>query len=371
MKVAFVVHDCREGGGHERFSAELLRRIAPRHEVHLFACGYQDLGAPIAAYHRIRAIERPNIVKVLLFLAQTYRLNRAGPFDLVHTHGLCFRTANVVTAHACQAARCALRDTPAGGARGAYQRAYLAWTAALERRFLYGRPRVTVLAVSEKVRRDLLRHYGCVPERVRVVYPGVDGQRFAPDAARRRAVRDALGLAPEETAALFVGTPAKGLDTLLEALRPVAAEERIRLLVVGSGDPALYLRPIRRFRAEGFTRFLGHQKEIAALYAASDLFVFPSRYDTFGMAALEAMAAGLPTIVSVEAGVHEIVRDGIDGLHLPDPRDPARLRETVLALVRDPERRAELGRAARERALQFTWDETARRTLEAYETAVA
>ncbi len=366
MRVALVVHDCHQGGGHERYTAELLRRVAPVHETHLFACSYQDQGAPIAAFHRLRTWDRPpNLAKILLILAQTSRLREAGPFDVVHSQGLCFRTQNLTTAHVCQAARIPWLSTT-GGSRNTYQRLYLRWSGQLERRYIYGRRDVRVLAVSRKVARELEAHYGCSPDRIRVVYPGVDPGLFRTPPGARDQLRRELGLAEDDRALLFVGTPFKGLATLLQALDPVAAGRKARLLVVGGGDPALYHRNIGPGR--DWVRFLGYRRDLARLYAAADMFVFPSFYDTFGLVVLEAMAAGLPVLVSVEAGVHEIIADGVEGLHLRRPAEPEALRSDLLHALADEDLRHQLSRAGVARAETMTWDRTAAEVMETYAT---
>lgn len=370
MKVAFVVHDCHQHGGHERISAEVLRRVAQRHETHLFACSYQDQGAPIAAFHRIRSWERPNIVKVLLFLAQTRYLREAGPFDLVHGHGLCFARANVVTAVCCQAARLHQVPVVARGARRAYQRSYLRCTAMLERHFIYRHPEVTVAALSDKLRRELSRYYCCPARDIRVVYPGVDSAHFSPDPSARQVVRARLGLDDTDVAVLFIGTPDKGLDTLLDALGPVVTRNSIKLIIAGGGDPNLYTSVIKQRGAERWTRFLGHVSDIAPVYTASDIFIFLSRNDAFGLVVLEAMASGLPVVVSRCAGAHEIVQDGLEGIHLRDPQDANALRRAILELVDDPYSLFRLGRNARERACSYTWDRTADQVLQIYSELV-
>lgn len=367
MRTALVVHDCNSRGGHERYSLEILQRVARVHETHLFACTEDVPNAPPHTFHRVPAVRRPHLLKALLFLMQTGMLRRAGPFDIVHSLGLCFGQADLVSAVVCQAARLQATGNAWTGPRGAYFRMLLRITALLERRLIYDRPETTVIAISDNLRKELVHHYACPPNRIHVIYLGVDSARFSPDPIQRADTRRELGLEDRDLGLLYVGPPEKGLDTVLDALRPIAEEKRIKLLVAGSGDPTLYAPLMTPERAGDWARYLGRRPDLVPIYQASDMFVFASRCDAFGLAVLEAMACGLPLLVSHCVGASEIVRDGLDGIHLRDPRDAEEVRAGVLRLADDRGLRSSLGTQARSAALRYTWDETARQTLELYE----
>jgi L-malate glycosyltransferase len=171
-----------------------------------------------------------------------------------------------------------------------------------------------------------------------------------------------------------------GLDLLLEAfarLDPPAAERvgrPLTLWIAGDGpDRESLQRQAAHLQVERHVQFLGAlpHGRMAAFMWGLDLFVNPSRAESFGVAALEAAASGLPVVASRVGGLPEIVVDGETGLLVP-PEDPAALAEALAALIREPERRRAMGRAARADALaRYDWKVCARIMEQLYEAALA
>ena len=183
--------------------------------------------------------------------------------------------------------------------------------------------------------------------RMRVVPYGVDLLTFTPPTGGERARRDG-----SRFEAIFTGqmTQRKGLSYLLEGWRRFARADA-RLTIVGQavGDPSA-LAPY----ADLF-RHVPHQSrpELARHYRAADVFVFPTLVEGMPLVVLEAMACGLPVIVTAN-GPADIVRDGIDGFVIP-VRDPDAIAERLERLYRDPALREEMGRNASRRAAEFGW----------------
>ncbi|MCG0239849.1 MAG: glycosyltransferase [Firmicutes bacterium] len=189
-----------------------------------------------------------------------------------------------------------------------------------------------------------LRQLG-VQRPIAVISNGVDLDRFAP-AAKAREARGA------GVTVLFVGrlSPEKGVDCLARTLQiALAADPSLRARIVGDGPLAPALRDaLAPWLAAGRVALRGHVpwEAMPAEYAAGDIFLFPSPSETQGLAALEAMAAGLP-VVAVRAGaLPELVRDGESGITAP-PGDAEALARGVLRLAQDPELRRRLGAGAR------------------------
>ena len=105
---------------------------------------------------------------------------------------------------------------------------------------------------------------------------------------------------------------------------------------------------------------------IERYYAAADLFVFPTFYDSFGLVAAEAMASGLPVICSSSAGAAQLIEDGVDGLLVNDPWNPTVLAESMMRLRDDPSLRERLGSSARRKIEEYTWDRVAEATMAVY-----
>ena len=232
-----------------------------------------------------------------------------------------------------------------------------------------GRRNRLFIAVSEAVRADYQMHMGFEPIRVLPNYLDVTALRGRVDAVDRARERLRLGVQEDQLLALHVGRfhRQKGQDVLLDAFAAAHVEDpRLRLCLVGEGAEL----PAARARAEELglgdaVFFAGAVADPAPLLAAADLFVFPSRWEAFGIALLEAMAAGLPVVASRTGGIVEIVSDAT-GLLVP-PEHVTALTTAMLALARDPAERARLAAAAAQRARDFDAAPAVRRLEGLYE----
>src|SRR5271156_354220 len=178
MKIAFVVHDYNRSGGHSRYVAELATRYCGEHEVHVFANRIVDDGTPGIHFHKVPAWRANAFTTVLSFALPATLLVR-GDFDIVHSQGFCGFLGNVFTAHMCnQAWSLALRKF--GGGETFRESVFNTFTSALEHLIYRFKPNSEVIAVSERVERDLLEYYHC-PARQHVIYHGTDIELFSPD----------------------------------------------------------------------------------------------------------------------------------------------------------------------------------------------
>ena len=215
-----------------------------------------------------------------------------------------------------------------------------------------------VLAGSERTKQDIVQHYGVSEDKVVVTYYGVD-PAFGPNGPRENG-------APY---ALFVGAlqARKDPTVAIEALALVGDPE-LRLVFVGpdKGGREEARRAAERTGVAERVDFHGHvsQDRLAALYRGAACFVFPTRYEGFGLPVLEAMACGTPVVASAVGAVPEVAGDAAI---LVEPRNPAALAGGIERAIADRERLVPLGL---ERASRFTWAETARRTLEVYRELV-
>ena len=191
-----------------------------------------------------------------------------------------------------------------------------------------------------------------------VLWPrGVDGSLFRPDRPGRAAVRRALGFEPDDVVIGHVSRLAaeKNALYLAQTLRVVAeACPRVKFLMVGDGpERASFERQMG-----SAARFVGYRSgpDLADHYAAADLFAFASVTETFGNVVLEALATGLPVVALRAGGVGAIVEDGVTGTLVAPDQPPRALAEALIALVNDPSHRHTLSRAAREYAVEQTWE---------------
>jgi D-inositol-3-phosphate glycosyltransferase len=239
---------------------------------------------------------------------------------------------------------------------------------------------ITVSSQREKV--DMIWACGAQPDRITVVPCGVDTQMFQPlDPASSK---KKLGL-PDTKLILFVGRidPVKGIDTLLKAMAIVRHKMGrhldAELLIVGgdkdsadrSADSEIcrLQRLTTELNLKDTVTFLGAQRQdhLPYYYSAAEVCILPSRYESFGMVALEAMACGTPVIASKVGGLASLIQDERCGFVVPEGNE-TELAAKICLLLGNPELREILGGHARKRALQYNWHTIADRILTLYRT---
>ena len=220
---------------------------------------------------------------------------------------------------------------------------------------------VTVAVDSRSTADDLANHYPDLADRVRVVYPGVDPD-FAPGKADAIA-RTRVALDFPEGYLLYVGTlePRKNISLLVDAWEILRSRHEGVLPLVLAGPYGWRSRNLLRrieHRTDKGLRYLGPlpREELVRVVQASSIFVYPSLHEGFGLPPAEAMACGVPTVVSNRTSLPEVVGDA--GRQV-DPSDPEDLAATLLDLMEHPETAADLAAMGRERAGRFTWGKAA------------
>jgi glycosyltransferase involved in cell wall biosynthesis len=223
-----------------------------------------------------------------------------------------------------------------------------------------------ILADSASTRQDVIQRLAVAPERVAVLYLGVEpGYQPLADRAGLEAVRARYDLPARFL--LTVGTiePRKNLPRLIAALADMPAVQRLPLVV--AGKPGwLYdetLAAVERLGLQGAVRFLGFvpEQDLPALYNLALALIYPSLYEGFGLPPLEAMACGTPVLTSDVSSMREVVGEAAV---LVDPLDVATIRQGMQALTEDEALRTRLRAAGLERARAFTWEKAARELLE-------
>lgn len=237
---------------------------------------------------------------------------------------------------------------------------------------LYAVSRVDRTVVLSEQAREVMRRSAAIDAAVVRCGVDVDDARRMPP---REVARSELGLG-DRVVALGVGilVPRRRFEDLIEAVSRV---DGVHALIVGTDQLdrryAERLRTLARdLDVEGRVTFVMRavtEEELWRYYAAADLFVFPNEEQTWGLAVTEAMAAGLPCVVSTGAGVHEVLTDGATALLVP-PRSPDALAGAIGRLAGDPALRERIGReAARWVASELTWRRFARGMLRSYAEA--
>jgi UDP-glucose:(heptosyl)LPS alpha-1,3-glucosyltransferase len=361
--------------GTERMVIEWIDRLADAFEIHVYSQEVADVDRSKIVLHRIPKLPGPHLLNYLWWFAANHLWRRRDArskkldFDLIYSPGTNCLDADAITVHIVFAefvrrVRGELvfkRNRLALWPRLLHRRLYYRTIMFLERR-VFLNPRTQVILTAPQTAAEIQRFFGRA-ETFPVLPAGIDHDAFNPTVRGdlRKDARESLGVPDDRFILLLVGNDwrKKGLGTLLDALQELASLP-IDLYVTGSDDPSPFLPAIRAKSLHERVRFLRPRKDVEFYYAAADAYVGPSLEDTFALPASEAMACGLPVIVSARAGAAAIINDGVDGLILDDPTDARKLAALIRSLYENAASRDCLGRNAIATAAQYTWERSAR-----------
>lgn len=373
FRLALIRQRYNPYGGAERFVASALEALQ-RHEGHealdLTLITREWTGG--ARKHQV--IECParfigRLWRDIAFARCVRRVLREERFDLVQSHERIpgcdiFRAGDGV--HAAwleQRARGQSLLERASDRSNSWHRYILA----SERR-LFADPRLkAVICISELVREDILRFYPIAEDKLHVIYNGIDLERFHPALAyaHRQPVRARHGIPPDAPLFIFVGSgfERKGVVALLNAFAAAPAEAR--LLIIGYDKRARrYASQAERLGLEKRVTFTGGIRDVRPYYAAADAFVMPTRYEPLSNAVLEALACGLPAIVSQQCGAAELITPGRNG-YVCDALDVGALGRHIAALSR-PGAAASMRDSARQAVAHLGIEAMSRRLMDLY-----
>lgn len=360
------------GGGAERYSIALVEHLARQHEIHVFA---QTIAHhhPGVIYHKVSApLKRPRWVNQLWFAWATWRATRNG-FDVVHSHENTWH-GQVQTVHVLP-----IRYKLFAG-RAGWRRA-LRWLKVvasprllvylwLENRRYAASPGRSIVVTSNSLHRVMAATHPHTLPMLTVITPGVECVPGAVLPDGKLAARLQLGLPAHGAVLLFVANDfqKKGLPALLLALALLSkqalasdpgARAPVTLAVLGNAiHAAAFTTQIKHLGLASSVVFLGQMNDASVAYQGADILVHPTLEDTFGMVVLEAMAHGLPVVVSAAryCGIAEDLSHGVNAMLLQDPTDTHALAKTLQALLSDEGLRARLGQAAAGVAARYQWE---------------
>jgi UDP-glucose:(heptosyl)LPS alpha-1,3-glucosyltransferase len=365
-KIAVVIPKYGLVGGAEQFASELTGRITDQHgyNFHVFANRWQGASAGIN-FHHVPIVSFPKFLTTLSFAYFACQKVRRGNFSLVHSHERIF-AADIWTLHGVphrywihcvRKKRMSLYDLS---------------TAWVEKKMVTQGNCQKFIAVSNLTRDIFLQEYDIDQQRVTVIHPGIDLKDYATADKKliRADIRKEYGIGSEEPIIVFASMnfEIKGLDAIMLALAKLKTQQhRFKLLVVGKGNVKKYTQMAREANISENVIFTGmlSKGKLIRLYMAGDVYVMLSKFDTFGMVVLEAMAAGLPVIISSNVGAKDIVREGKNGFIIGDTSDTDYIAAKI-ALVLDENISRQMAVAAYQTATQNTWSHVVAKYGEIY-----
>ena len=371
MKIALLRQRVTALGGAETTLNYLVRGLAAAgHEVAVYgaepAAAAQAALGPGVAYVRV-PVWGGKTLRLLTFALNSRRLiQKAGPqvgFSLERVPGLSVYRAGDGCHREWLARRAPYLSSPARAAQNfsLFHQVMLI----IERRLFAHPGLLRVIANSRQVREEIIRLYGVDPARLRVIYNGLDRQRFHPlDPNAAAALRQRLGAPEHGAVVLFVGSgfERKGLPYLFQAFGSLK-DKASQLWVVGKGNVALYRQAAKGLGVADRVKFWGPVTETAPFYQAATVLALPTLYDPCSNVVLEALGCGLPAVTTAANGAAEFITPGENGAVVPQPDDIAGLTEaltTFLTRGRDPQVR----QAAAQAVAELSWENTVAQTLE-------
>jgi glycosyltransferase involved in cell wall biosynthesis len=372
VKICIVTHKIRKGDGQGRVNYEVVQEAIRRgHDLTLLA---SEIAPELAENSAVNCIYIPvegyptEFIRNFIFAqksADWLRKNRAN-LDLIKVNGAITMGASDVNAvhfvHGSWLKSPVHISHKRKDLYGLYQWLFTAANAYWEKQAF--RKSKIIIAVSEKVAQELV-NIDVPRSQIRVVVNGVDLQEFAPGVSSRTE----LGLPENVNLALFAGDiriSRKNLDTVLHALVKVP---ELHLAVVGGTQDSPYPAMAKALNISKRVHFLGYRRDMPQIQRASDLFVFPSRYEPFGLVVIEAMASGLPVITATTTGAADLVNPDC-GIVLDDCDDVNALADAIGLLNSDRSLRQKMGKVARTIAEQHSWSTMAQTYLNIFEELI-
>lgn len=365
MKIAIIIEDVNRIAGQERVVAELVTRLVPRHEVHVFC--YTAEGLPEqAVVHRLRQPPlRFFMVRALWMVLASWFVVRPRRFDVVLAQGGNALHPTHTLVHGCLARRWELtrreywRLRPPSLAERVIRTVWYTLVVALERRAVRRCREGRTLAVSHELAGLLSRYHGVPQEGISVCENGLDHDCFHPDAGdpARAKLRGEMGLGASDVLALFLGGLwlEKGATYSIEALAQTPPQ--VHLCLAGRADPAPFRALAEQLGVADRLHFLPGTDRPWEYYHAADLFLFPGHAEGFGLVAVEAAACGLPVLMTRVGVAERLIEDGVSG-YLID-QNPAQIAVRLTTVASDNALRERLGEAAQQSAQKFSWDRQA------------
>ena len=359
------------GGGAERYSIAVVEQLAAHHEVHVFA---QTIAHELAGvtYHQVpMPLRRPRWINQLYFAWASWRATRRG-FDIVHSHENTWH-GNVQTVHVLP-----IKHTLFAGKEGVALAlrwlkvitsprllAYL-WLERARYQVQGANTRQRIVLASTSLKKVMQATYPYAQAAMEVIAPGISGVPGKCSATEQRAARSVLGLPTQGRGLLFVGNDfrKKGLPALMDTLALLPHD--VWLAVAGEGEQGVAMREHAALAGVSKrTFFLGALLHMDQAYCAADSLVHPTLEDTYAMVVLEAMAHGLPVVVSDAkfCGIAAELVDGVQALVMENPTSATAIATAVRRILDD----AGMASGLSEQATRFAQGHTWERAAQSYE----
>lgn len=357
-------------GGAEGFAAELTDRIAQnnRYEIHVFANQWRNY-SPRITFHKTPIISFPKFLTTFSFAYFANRQISKMNFDLIHTHERIF-SADLFNMHGIPH-RLWVTEV-----RKKNMSLFDRVTKWVEKSLVQNQRCKIFLTVSNLAKEKFLQEYTQIDSNlVQIIHPGVDVRRFQKFHREecREEIRRNLGIGLKEFLILFVSMnfEIKGLAELMAGLAKLKSKyhvNKFKLLVIGKGNVKKFGNLAQQLEIKDHVLFLGvvPKEKLDRIYLAGDVFLMLSKFDTFGIAVLEAMAASLPVVISENVGAKDIVKQGENGFVIENSSCAEEIADRIRYLM-DEEVRGKMAEESRITAYNQSWEVVSQKVQDIYE----
>jgi UDP-glucose:(heptosyl)LPS alpha-1,3-glucosyltransferase len=367
-RIGIVIQKYGQIGGAENFTFNLTERLAKFKdlEIHVFANEWER-GCSSVMFHKVPMIKYPRWLKPISFAYFASRAVKKMCCDIVHSHERIFNM-DILTYHGIPHVTWAKRI------KKSY---YLSWfdrsTIWTEKRG-FSNESLLVLPVSSLVKDELLGVFNIPEDRIEIIHPGIELSKYMPSEPHehRKKIRQLHNISNNDVVILFVSMnfEIKNLDLVLQAIAHLSSHlKSIKLLVAGKGNTKKYTKIADSLGISENVIFTGVVRNIHEYYLASDIFVLPSQFDTFALVVLEAMASGLPVIISSNVGAKDIIDPDLNGIILPENYTSKNMAEALERLM-NLDYRKSLAKQALKTAELYSWDNHVNKIKKIYDSRI-
>lgn len=375
MNILVVTPKLSKRGGIERYTFEIFSRLSEKHNI-VILVQESDIEIPGIKIIIKNKVKGPfwfsSLGNHLLNYFTVRKIKKDNKIDVVFSNGGCLFLTDVAVAHSFHFAGMISRLMFEKNENYSFKSVFFAMLSFLRPKniiinifefLIFKFNAKKIIPVSIGVGEELKKYLKIKEEKIEVIANGVDLVKFKKNLIDRDAIRLELGVKNDELLIIFSGHEfkRKGLRFIIEALS-LASFKKLKLLVLGRDNPDPYILLAKELGVYDRIIFLGEiSNGIEKYYSASDLFVFPTIYEAFSLATLEAAASGLPLLVSRVNGTEELVKDGINGFFIQ--RTGKSIAEKIDFIVSN-NLIFEIGNNSQQIAKDYSWDNVADKTEE-------
>lgn len=366
-KIHFAIHDLNQSGGQDRSTLEILLRLVKLFPIKIHAFTVTDERLRPFTSFVIPNLRKPVFLKIIYFyfvlLAREFfsLVNLRNDRWVWHATGASHLRSSFIHLQFIHASwRDHRKPSPESKLRFLYRETLEVFNILMEK--LCFREGKTYMAISQSVANDLKKYYG-IQKNVYVVHHGVDPKKFFPLVDKTKSpVRNILKIPEDCVVGILVGSyERKGLEASIRAVS-MAKEScaNFKLMAIGDGDIRYFNKLIDSLGLKENVILVPKQSNILEYYQAADFFILPTQYEPFGLVITEALACGLPAIVSKCAGGAELLTHKEQGFLVNDPNNPAEISVYLKNILESKLQLVEMSKKARMLAEQRSWDQVAK-----------